>query len=287
MRILILGSPQSEETKLLLSSAITLGHEAKVILIRQLIFKSGAEKIVTYQGNDIAGLFDVAIIRGMNQHPDETLLLCSYLAERGVAVVDKKLTDKRYFRTKLATAFKFAKSAVNYPQTYFVIDPENVKRILSEAGFPIIVKEVWGMHSQGVLRFTQKEEAEDFFKDKKSEYLIQEDLKEDEYLRIFVIGNEIVGAMKRTKKRSLSSEAVKSGVKSEKIEIDEELKKLALEVMKISGNDICGIDLIRHQGKYYLIEANRSPQFRAFSKVVGINVAEKIIKYLELQTSKK
>ena len=36
------------------------------------------------------------------------------------------------------------------------------------------------------------------------------------------------------------------------------------------------------KNKYYLIEANRSPQFRAFSEIVGIDVANEIIQYIEI-----
>ncbi|MBU2595796.1 hypothetical protein KJ713_03130 [Patescibacteria group bacterium] len=281
MRICILGSKKSKETRLLLAEAEKRGHSAQAVLIDDLIFAGGRERVIIYKNKDIAHLFDLFLVRGLNRHPDETLLLCAYLAERGRVVVDKRLAHKRYYRTKLATAFKFAKSSINYPATYFVSSSKKIGEVLKKVSFPLIVKEVWGMHSQGVWRFSYKKEAEDFLKDRKGEYLIQEDLHEDEYIRVFVVGREVIGAIKRTKKRSLGSLAVKAGVSSKKIKVSQELNNLALKAMKISGNEICGLDFIKHQGKYYLIEANRSPQFRAFSKITKINVAAKIISYLE------
>lgn len=281
MRICILGSKNSKETKLLLIEAKKRGHHVQVVLIDDLVFIGGREKIITFKDKDIADFFDIFLVRGLNRHPDETLLLCDYLAEKGRVVVDKRLAQKRYYRTKLATAFKFAKSGVDYPTTFFVSGPKSIGRIFKKISFPLIVKEVWGMHSRGVLRLINRKEAEVFFKDKKGEFLIQEDLEEDEYIRVFVIGQEVIGAIKRIKSRSLKNKAVESGVKSEKIELDEKLKNLAIQAIRISGNEISGLDFIKHYGKYYLIEANRSPQFRAFSKITGINVAAKIISYLE------
>lgn len=281
MRICILGSKKSEETKLLITEAKKRGHTAQVVLVDNLIFAGGKEKIITFKGKDLAQLFETVIVRGLNRHPDEILLLCAYLAEKKVVVVDKRLVDKRYYRTKLATAFKFAGSGINYPQTYFISGLKNLKTVFKKVGFPLIAKESWGMHSRGVLRFKNEAEAEQFFKNRQADYLIQEDLKESNYYRLLIVGHEVLGIIKRTKIRTLSCREAKSGVKSTKVELSGELKKLALRIAKISGNDICGIDLINHKGKYYSIEANRSPQFRAFSEVTGINVAEKIIKYLE------
>lgn len=286
MRICILGSKNSKETKLLLIEAKKRRHSAQVVLIDDLVFVGGKEKVITYQGDEISNQFDVFLARGLNRHPDETLLLCNYLAEKGKVVVDQRLADKRYYRTKLATAFKFAKSRVNYPATYFVSNSKNIAEVLKTVSLPLVVKEIWGMHSRGIYRFEKKEEISNFFKDKKGEFLIQEDLEEDEYIRVFVIGQEVVGAIRRIKSRSLKSKAVKSGVKSEKIELDEKLKNLAIGAMRISDNEICGLDFIKHHGRYYLIEANRSPQFRAFSEITGINVAEKIINYLEERCKK-
>ena len=212
MRICILGSKNSKETELLLVEAKKRGHQIKIVLIDDLVFNFGGEKVIIFKDKDIAGLFDIFLVRGMNRHPDETLLLCSYLAEKGAVVVDQRLTNKRYYRTKLATAFKFAKSKVNYPATYFISSFKGISRILKRISLPLIVKEVWGMHSRGVYRFEKKGEIRNFFKDKKGGHLIQEDLKENEYYRVLVIGDEVVGAMKRTKKRPLSNRAVESGV---------------------------------------------------------------------------
>lgn len=281
MRICLLGSKKSKETGLLLTEAKKRGHQARVVLIDDLIFIGGREKVVTYQGEEISNQFDIFLVRGLNRHPDETLLLCNYLDEKGKIIVDQRLADRRYYRTKLATAFRFAKSQINYPATYFFSSSKNIAEVLRKLSPPLIVKEIWGMHSQGIYRLDKKRDIENFFKDKKGEYLIQEDLEENEYIRVFVIGRRVIGAIKRSKNRPLENRMIKAGVKSKKIKVSRELNELALEAMRISGNDISGLDFIKHRGKYYLIEANRSPQFRAFSKITGINVAEKIINYLE------
>jgi len=282
MKILILGSPNSQESKLLVKAGSKRKHDVFTLIIDDLIFEGGKKALISYKGRDIVELFDAVIVRGMNKHPDETLLLAKYLNERGVIVVDKRLAKKRYYRTKLATALKFAKSKINYPKTYFVAGNNSLKEALDKIEFPIIVKEIWGMHSKGVLRFKNKKKANNFFRDKKGEYLLQEDLKENEYLRVFVLDGRVLGAMKRKKKRPLTNKAVKSGVKSIKIDAPKELIEVAVHATKISGNDICGLDIIKHQDKYYIIEANRSPQFRAFSEIVGVDIATEIIRYLEI-----
>lgn len=287
MKIAIVGSPESEETKLLIGAAEKRGHEAKSVEMGDLVFEAGQEKLITYQNEDIAEQFDLAIFRGINKHPDENLLLAAYLKERGVRVADERLANKRYLKTKLSTAFKFAQTGILYPKTYFVAGKKTQEVVLGKIKYPIIVKEVWGMHSESVFRFKIKDEAVEFFKNNKGEYIIQEDLEENDYFRVFVIKDKVIGALHRVKSRPLTSKEVKAGVKSTPHQPDKELTRVALEGSKISGNEICGLDIIKYKGKYWVIEANRSPQFKALSEKTGIDVADKIIEYFESIVDRK
>jgi len=281
MRIVVIGATKAVETKLLFKAARKRGHGIISLRIEELEFCGGPKKIISYRGKDIAEQVDLSIIRGMTAHPDETLLLASYLREKGIRVIDRRLATERYFRTKLYSAFQSAGSAVPYPLTYYVVGKKSRDDLLKKIKYPIIVKEVWGMHGRNVFRFKSRNEVAAFFTKDAEDYIIQEDLLENDYFRVFVVGDKVLGAMKRAKKRPLNNQPVRAGVKSTRIEPNKKLAEVALKSHKIFKNEISGIDIIEHSGKYYMIEANRTPQFSAFSEIVGVNVAEEIVKYME------
>ena len=59
-----------------------------------------------------------------------------------------------------------------------------------------------------------------------------------------------------------------------KFEIDKELKKIVNKITKISQIDICGIDLLKKDGKWIALEVNAEPAFDFFEneteKMIGL-----------------
>ena len=63
--------------------------------------------------------------------------------------------------------------------------------------------------------------------------------------------------------------------------ISEKEESLALAAAKMFSLDYVGVDIMRDgYGNSYILEVNRSCQFEGFEKATGVNVAEKIIKFL-------
>jgi len=87
--------------------------------------------------------------------------------------------------------------------------------------------------------------------------------------------------MKRTAPSGDFRSNVAVGGKTEKYNIDNNLKKLTFRAARIAKNEIAGVDIMFKNKKPYILEVNGSPQFEAFEKATGINVAKEIIKYIE------
>lgn len=71
----------------------------------------------------------------------------------------------------------------------------------------------------------------------------------------------------------------------EKVKLTSEEEETALEAaFSVGLPGICGVDLVRDSkdnNKPYIVEANGNPSLEGVSKVTGVNIAEKIIIYLE------
>jgi ribosomal protein S6--L-glutamate ligase len=98
-------------------------------------------------------------------------------------------------------------------------------------------------------------------------------------LRVFVVGDEVIGGMARESDNWKTN--VYQGAKGRLIEISGELERLAVKVNKELGLLYSGIDIAEENGRYYILEVNASPIWVEFQKVTQINPAEKIIDLAE------
>ena len=70
--------------------------------------------------------------------------------------------------------------------------------------------------------------------------------------------------------------------RSKKASLSTALKKISLEATQASGIELAGLDIMPDKkGQLRVLEINRSPQFKRFTQVIGLNVAEEIIEYIE------
>ena len=98
---------------------------------------------------------------------------------------------------------------------------------------------------------------------------------------MLVIGNKAIGAMKRFVITGDFRANISQGAKAEKYKLNKELEKLAIQAAQVTDTEFAGVDFIESNGKYYIIEVNRTPQFKGFRKYTGVDASPFVIDYLE------
>lgn len=100
--------------------------------------------------------------------------------------------------------------------------------------------------------------------------------------RVFVVGDQVIGAMKRygiSWKTNISQ-----GARGEKISEKDypEVYHLGLKAAKALGLDYAGIDIVydSFNDKYYIIEVNAFPQWKGLKAATGVDPAVHIIRHL-------
>ena len=178
------------------------------------------------------------------------------------------------------------------PMTYENIGYTNydfLNLVEQEIDYPIIIKECFGSFGMQVYKAENREQLVELVAKVGSKpMLFQEyiDVSEGNDIRIYVVGNQVVAAMKR---RAVSGDFrtnISNGATMEVYEPSEELKQLAIRVAKIVGLDFAGIDfLIGFDGKPLVCEVNSNAHFRGIYECTGVNVADAIIGiYVEQST---
>lgn len=106
--------------------------------------------------------------------------------------------------------------------------------------------------------------------------------------RVFVVGENVIGAMKRISnswKTNIAQGA--TGVPIKEAE-DPEPFKLALRAIKVLGLDYAGVDVAydAKTSKYYVLEVNAFPHWEGLRKATGVNPPDIIVDYLVSKVKK-
>jgi RimK family alpha-L-glutamate ligase len=198
--------------------------------------------------------------------------------KQGIKVTDEKIALGEG-KNKLKHYFLFKKSGLNVPKT-IAFTPENIDKALDFAGEKVVVKDVRGKRGQEV-HAVKKEELQKFLKktDSGKKFLVQEMLSIKKEVRVLVIGKNVLGAYEKQSEKWVKN--ISAGGKGKATEPKKEICDIALKATRLTHTEIAGVDLALAQGKWFVLEVNRSPGFREFEKVTGKNAAREIVEYLE------
>ncbi|MFA4817815.1 MAG: RimK family alpha-L-glutamate ligase [Parcubacteria group bacterium] len=277
LSFVIIG-PSTENTLDLVREIEKTGHRSFIVKLSDIFFEfnNGAFKAL-WKNKDLLD-FDIFLLRGYNKNLLFAQILAQELLVKGKIVIDDTI-GKRFISSKIYEASRMAQNKINHPRTWQAVSFSSYKKILKQISFPVIAKPVYGQKGQGIEKFKTAKEYLSFFSKNPKGYLIQEFLNIDGDIRVFIVGNKVLGAMKRHLVPGDFRSNASLGARTEKIPLTKELKTLALKAAKTMDYEIAGVDILEYKKKFYVLEINSSPQWQKFKEVTGINPAKYIIEY--------
>jgi len=191
-------------------------------------------------------------------------------------------------RDKVLTHLTLQSSNVPQPTTYVVATSMAAKKILKKMTYPIVMKLPGGTHGKGVMLAESESSASsmiDALGLLKQPFMIQEYVDTGEKdTRAFVIGNKVIAAMERKAVSGEKRANIHAGGSGKPKKLDTKTKKVALMAAQSLGAEVCGVDILETARGPMVLEVNLSPGVQAISKTTGINVSDKIAKFLYDQT---
>ncbi len=261
--------------------------------VRFQVGEGGSAKILLGKTN--LSQFKVIFFRTTGKKWEEVNLILSYLKERVekklVRIVDPVILGGRpYLSMKAHQMFVFHQAGLPVPRTIYgslKFIKEEVGRVI---GFPAVVKRSEGGRGQRVYLAKDQprlnyliEELKSQEKEEGKRFLVQEFIANKGDLRILVLGNQILGAIKRVRaKKGEFRNNVSLGGKVYPSKLDKKIKQIALRAAKIAQLSVAGVDIVLRDPdqKPFIFEVNRAPQFKGFMRATGINVPLKLAEYL-------
>jgi len=298
MKIGILGSPNAIESIWLEKEGKKRGHTVKRFSSKHFGFKLKDNKFEVISKIDFKSI-DIFLVRGIYRSyfvkkiyfnkATESLLLLRYINDiLKKPIVDERLARRPIIMSKMATSLDLSKEQLPQPTTYQFRDKDKVIKNIDTFTYPVIIKNPAGRKGKNIFKIDTKKELKSFMQKmpRVMPFLFQQYLPTDGDIRILVIGYRAIGAMKRLVIPGDFKANISQGAEAQKYKLNKEIINLSEKAASLTKTEFAGVDIIKSEGKYYLIEVNRSPQFRGFKKYTKVDPSPYIIDYLEKKVEK-
>lgn len=190
-------------------------------------------------------------------------------------------------RSKLRALQLLSRKGLGLPVTGFAHDVHNTGELIKlVGGAPLVVKLLEGTQGRGVVLAETIKAAEsviDAFTELKADFLVQEYIKEagGSDVRCFVIGRKVVAAMERTSAPGEFRSNLHRGGTARQTKLTPAERRTAVKAAQTMGLNVAGVDLLRSERGPLVMEVNSSPGLKGIEESTGINVAKKIIQFVE------
>lgn len=204
---------------------------------------------------------------------------------QGVPVLNQSHSF-RLARDKWQSLQALAAAGIPVPDSALAAELASSKALCQPFSYPIIIKTLSGSQGVGVMLSESQSSAVSLLDTLKSaqigtlaQQFISEAAGQD--IRAFVIGDDVVAAMARQGENGEFRANIHQGGSAKKIELTTEEKQLAVRATKALGLDVAGVDLIRSKHQTLVLEVNASAGLEMIEKVSGVDLAGKMIEYLQ------
>lgn len=289
MKLCILScGPKSYSTRRLREAAVQRGHKVKVLntLRFAIDLERGAPDLYFRQkqlshydavlpriGASIT-YFGTAVVRQFEQ-------MDVYCANTSAGIGNS--------RDKLRSLQILSRHQIGIPETVFVRDKRDVLPAIERVGgAPVIIKLLEGTQGIGVLLAETAESAEaivELLQSQKQNVLIQKFVAESKGrdVRAFVVGDQVVAAMRRVAQGQEFRSNVHRGGRTEVVELDDTYRETAVRAAQIMGLRVAGVDLLESKDGPQIMEVNSSPGLEGIERCTQLDIAGAIVDYIAAQ----
>jgi ribosomal protein S6--L-glutamate ligase len=287
MKIAVLSrNPKLYSTRRLMEAGEQHGHEMIILdhLKCVLVIEKGNPHIY-YGGKEVAGIDAIIPRIGTSVTFYGAAVVRQFEQMKVFSCVESQALVRS--RDKLRSLQLLAKAGIGMPKTAFASAPKNIDTVLEQVGgAPVVIKLLEGTQGIGVILAETHKSAKsviESFLALKANILVQEFIKEagGADVRAFIVDGKIVGAMKRQGLPGEFRSNLHRGGKANVIELSKEERETAIKAAKKLGLAIAGVDMLQSARGPLVMEVNSSPGLEGIEGATGVDIAGKIIEYIE------
>ena len=273
-------------SKRLIEAARERGHEIEPIKTLQVVINIASHRpSLYYSGEKLEG-FDAVIPRIGASITFYGMAVLRQFEMMGVFPLNESVAIGRS-RDKLRSMQLLSRKGIGLPVTAFAHDTKRSSEVIEMAGgAPVVIKLLEGTQGIGVVLGETMQSAKsviEAFRGVNVNILVQEFIKESKGtdIRVIIVGGRVIAAMQRTGSEGDFRSNLHRGGSANLIKITPEERSTALRSAKFLGLNVCGVDMLRSNHGPVVMEVNSSPGLEGIEGATGIDVAGKIIEFLE------
>ena len=287
MKIAVLSrNPRLYSTARLIEEALNAGHEARVIdTLKCYMDITSSNPAVWYRGEKLERQDAVIPRIGASITNYGTAVIRQFEMMDTYSLVGSIPLGRS--RSKLRALQLLSRKGLGMPVTGVAHDVHNTRELIKlVGGAPLVVKLLEGTQGRGVVLAETVKAAEsviDAFTELKADFLVQEFIKEagGSDVRCFVIGNKVVAAMERSSAPGEFRSNLHRGGSAKLTKLTPTERRTAIKAAQTMGLNVAGVDILRSDRGPLVMEVNSSPGLRGIEEATGVNVAGKIIEFIE------
>ncbi|MEM9244360.1 MAG: 30S ribosomal protein S6--L-glutamate ligase [Cyanobacteria bacterium P01_F01_bin.153] len=196
-------------------------------------------------------------------------------------------------RDKLQCLQMLAREGIGLPVTGFAHSTKDFDGVIGiVGGAPLVIKLLEGTQGIGVVLADTDSAAKsviEAFRGLDANILVQEFIKEAKGadIRCLVVSNRVVASMRRQGAPGEFRSNLHRGGYAEKVKLTPEERSTAVRAAKAMGLKVAGVDLLRSNHGPVVMEVNSSPGLEGIEKATQVDVAERIIAFIEKSITAK
>ncbi len=287
MKIAMLArNPKLYSHQRLKETAEARGHELDIINTLRCYMNIASRRPEIFYNGERLPVYDAVIPRIGASVTFYGLAVLRQFEMMGVYPLNESVAIGRS-RDKLRSMQILARDGIGLPVTTFAHDPSQTEEVVKLAGgAPLVVKLLEGTQGIGVVLADTDRSAKsviEAFRGANVNILVQEFIKEagGSDIRAFVVGGKVIAAMKRQGAEGEFRSNLHRGGSAQMVKISPEERSTAVRAAKSLGLNVCGVDMLRTNHGAVVMEVNSSPGLEGVEKATGIDIAGKIIEFME------
>jgi ribosomal protein S6--L-glutamate ligase len=199
---------------------------------------------------------------------------------RGVRVLNSPAALEACVDKYLATA-KLAAAGLPVPPTLVCEHADAAMEAFVALGGDVVVKPLFGAEGRGMMRIADPDLAWRTFRTLErlqSVLYLQQYVSHPGWdLRAFILAGGVVAAMRRHANGGWRTNVAQGG-RAEKVRLTPEQERLALRAAQTVGAVAAGVDLLPGpEGRWFVLEVNAVPGWRALAPVAGMDIARLLV----------
>ena len=252
---------------------------------RQLIARVNYTPEASVEDIDIFRDLNSMITRPIGRGSLEEIIfrmnLLHKLERMGMLIINPPLAIERSV-DKYCALTLFQENGLPVPHTAVTESHDEALKCFHELGGDVVVKPLFGSRGLGATRISDPDVAARVFRTISFYhgvlYLQKFIPHGDSDIRAFVIGNQVVAAMRRIAETWKTN--VSLGAKPVPLNLPEDLQNLAVKAAEVIGCKVTGVDILEGPDGPVIVELNSQPGWRGLQSVTKINIADEIINYI-------